>query len=207
MNPVLDTLTRNQLFEKMFQRIQQAVYRVSVPQALTESQPLATEDLSNLTVREILDKLEDFLKSDPIDEHYSIFLRYLEKYPVSMCKRQISPVLKILIGFHYHLGQLYREDFKKVKPVSMEELAEVFGRSKASIHECIKETEESWMQFLEFRKQRKEAKAQAERELIEEEKTRLRKEKLGSRENTIQNGETSERTLSTVVGEVYSGEN
>jgi len=144
---------------------------------LTEDGPLVTENLSSLTVHEILDKIKDFLNSDPTDEHYNVFLHYLANYPVSMCRRKVSPILKYLIGFHYRLGQMFKKDYSKVSPISMEELAEIFGRSKATVHDCIKETESAWKSFLELKKKHEEAEAKAERELIEEAKQRLRKEK------------------------------
>jgi len=90
----------------------------------------------------------------------------------------VSPFLKFLIGFHYRFGQFYKEEhYKKVQPVSMEELAQIFGRSKATIHECIQDTEEHWKRFLEFKKREEEIEAEAKRELIEEVKERLRKER------------------------------
>lgn len=196
--PIPENVTVDQLLEKLSQRISQAVYRVHVPLPLTEGGPVIAEDLSGLTVNGMLDKIEDFLGSDPIDEHYSIFLRYLARYPVSMCSRQVSPVLKMLIGFHYQLGKMVKEEHSKVKVVSMEELAEIFGRSKATIHECVKATEESWKEFLEFKKREEEVEAKAERELIEEAKERLRKKKPVFGEKNVQNEETNERTLTSL---------
>ena len=62
----------------------------------------------------------------------------------------------------------------------MQELAQIFGRSKATIHDCIKDTEEAWQRFLEFKKKEEEIEAKAERELIEEAKGRLRKQKAAN---------------------------
>jgi predicted DNA-binding protein YlxM (UPF0122 family) len=177
MKTVPERIDTEKLLEKISLRINQAVYRVNVGLTLTEDQPLVTESLSSLTVQEILDKIKDFLNSDPIDEHNLIFLYYLAKYPVSMCKRKVSPILKYLIGFHYRLGQMLKKDYGKVSPVSMEDLAEIFGRSKATVHDCIRETEGAWKGFLELKKKHEEIEAKAERELVEEAKERLRKEK------------------------------
>jgi len=178
MKTIPKTIDRTELLEKVSKRIFQAVYRVDVGLTLAEGAPFVEEDLSSLTVQEILDKIKDFLKCDPIDEHHIIFLHYLVNYPVSMCKRSVSQTLKFLIGFHYRLGEEFKkEPFKEAKTVSMEELAEIFERSKATIHECVSETETSWKEFLTLREKQKDIEAKAERELIEERKARLRKEK------------------------------
>jgi len=177
MKPIPERINRDELLDKVSLRINQAVYRISVGLTLTEDGPLVVENLSSLTLQEILDKIKDFLNSDPLDEHYNVFLHYLVNYPVSMCKRKVSPALRYLIGFHYRLAQMLKKDYGKVNPVTMEELAEIFGRSKATIHDCIKETEGAWKDFLQFKKKQEEVEAKAERELVEEAKQRLRKEK------------------------------
>jgi len=141
----------DKLLEKMSSRVMQAVYRTDVGLTLSEGEPIVAEDMSNVTIQEIIDKIKDFIDSDPIDENYNIFLHYLANYPVSMCKRQVSPTLKFLIGFHYHFGQMIKEEYEsyeKVNPVSVQELAQIFGRSKATVHDCIKDTEEAWKHFL-----------------------------------------------------------
>ena len=94
----------------MSRRINQAVYRVNVGLTFTDGEAFVEEDLSSLTVQEILAKISDFLSTNPLDEHYIVFLHYLGKYPVSMCKRQVSTLLNFLIGFHYRIGQMYKEE-------------------------------------------------------------------------------------------------
>ncbi len=170
-------MSRDEVFDQTARKINQAIYRVSVSLPLTEGEPVVVEDVSKLTAQMILDKLNEFVVSDPFDEHYIIFLHYLALYPVSMCSRNVSPLLKLLIGFHYRFGQMYQEKFKPVKPVSMEDLSQIFGRSKATIHECIKATEEQWKGFLEVKEREEQIEKEARRELIEEAKERLRKEK------------------------------
>jgi len=177
MKPITERIDRDGLLEKISLRISQAIYRVSVSSVLTEDEHPFEEDLSTLTAQEILDKIKDFLGSDPKDEHYIVFMSYLANYPVSMCKRKVSHALKYLVGFHYRLAQMLKKDYGKVSPVSMEELAEIFGRSKATIHDCIRETEGAWKDFLELKKKHEEVESKAERELVEEAKERLRKEK------------------------------
>jgi len=176
MKTVPESLNMDEIVRRLSSRIYQAVYRVSVGLSLADS-GVSKEDLSAMKVEEMLDKIRDFVSSDPKDEHYIVFLHYLLNYPVSMCRRNVSPTLRFLIGFHYGLGQMFKKDYGKVNPVTMDELAEIFGRSKATIHECIKATEESWKKFLEFKEKQKEIEAKAERELIEEAKQRLREEK------------------------------
>jgi predicted DNA-binding protein YlxM (UPF0122 family) len=173
MKPIPESLNKDQLLDKLSFRINQAIYRVGTGLILADTEVSSREDSSALT----LEKIRDFLSSEPKDEHYIIFMHYLANYPASMCKRKVSHTLKYLIGFHYRLAQMLKKDYGKVSPVSMEELAEIFGRSKATIHDCIKETEGAWKDFLEFKKKQEEIEAKANRELIEEAKLRLRKEK------------------------------
>lgn len=177
MKPIPESLDKDQLFDKLSFRTNQAIYRVGIGLILADAEVSSNTDLSTLTVQEILEKIKDFLSSDPKDEHYIIFMHYLANYPVSMCKRKVSPQLKCLIGFHYRLGQMLKKEYGKVSPLSMEELSEIFGRSKATIHDCIKETEGAWNSFLESKMKHEEIEAKAERELVEEAKERLRKEK------------------------------
>ena len=177
MKPVPEDIGPDQLLDKMILRMHQSLYRVGVGLVLADGEPVSAERVSDVTVEEVLDKVKGFLDSNPVDEHYIVFLHYLAKYPVSMCKRQVSPILKHLIGFHYRFGQMFKKDYERARAVSMEDLSEIFGRSKATIHECIKDTEENWREFQELMEREKEVEAKAERELIEEAKERLRKEK------------------------------
>ena len=191
MKKVPEYVDRAELLERVSQRINQAVYRVDVGLSLSKGEPFVKEDVSLLTTEDIRDKIRDFVESEPIDEHCIIFLHYLSNYPVSICRRNVSPVLKHLIGFHYRLGEQYKkEHYKKAKPVSMEELAQIFGRSKATIHECVSETENSWKEFLRFKEQEEEGEAIARRELIEEAKERLREEKALSEKDLDQKIQT-----------------
>lgn len=85
-----ERIDRDDLLNMMSRRINQAVYRVNVGLTFTDGEAFVEEDLSSLTVQEILAKISDFLSTNPLDEHYIVFLHYLGKYPVSMCKRQVS---------------------------------------------------------------------------------------------------------------------
>lgn len=73
MRPVTETIDRDTVLEKVFQRILQSIYRVNVGLTLANGKPFAEEDLSSLTAEEIVDRIKDFLNSDPIDEHFIIF--------------------------------------------------------------------------------------------------------------------------------------
>ncbi|NIO36302.1 hypothetical protein GTO27_01210 [Candidatus Bathyarchaeota archaeon] len=194
-NAIPKSIDRHKLLQETSLRIYQAIYRVDVGRALTNYDRAVAEDPSSLTVHEVLGKISDFVDSEPVDENYIVFLHYLAKYPVSMCKRHVSPLLRFLIGFHYKLGQMFKEDYKKVKPVSMEELAEIFGRSKATIHKCIEETEAEWKNFLADWKRQEKIETKAERELVEEAKGRLRREGADPEARSVQNENTNERAL------------
>lgn len=113
-------------------------------------------DLSTLTAQEIMDKINSHLAQDCKEINDEIFLRYLAAFPVSMCKREVSPMLRILIGFHYRFSfpentpmPVKDEDRKILEKVSYDDLAEIFGRSKATISECILKTEPDWYKYLE----------------------------------------------------------
>lgn len=69
----------------------------------------------------------------------------------------------------------------------MEELAQIFGRSKATIHECIKDTEKAWWEFRKLVDHETEIDDIARRELIEERKEALRKEEEFKRESETKN--------------------
>jgi len=66
---------------------------------------------------------------------------------------------------------------------------------------CIKDTEEQWKGFLELKEREEKIEKEAKRELIEEAKERLRKEKGNFEEKTKQNKGTSERTSALTEGE------
>ncbi len=167
-------ITEQMLCEAMNKRLQNMIFRLSVANSLANVGATET-DFSTLTVEEVIEKIRDFLNSEPSDENYEIFLRYLASYPVSMCKRNISPLLQFMIGFHYRLGKPNGEFADNgVKAISYDELAQIFERSKATISECVNKTEDSWKNYQE--EARKEARGIAMEQLIEEEKQKLKLE-------------------------------
>ena len=185
-----DSLAGHKLvvLEAVAKRFRNDMFRIGVALQLTDI-GYAENDLSSLTVHEVIEKIRDFVASNPSDENYLIFLEYLANYPVSMCKREVSPLLRLLIGMHYHLGQPNGENKNDgVKRITYDELAEMFGRSKATISECVHTTKPLWVQYqneIKLEKDmekddetlREKARLIAMDELIEEEKEKLRKEK------------------------------
>jgi len=157
--------------------IMNKAFRISLPFNYFTDPDIYETDLSSLTPQDIIDKMKEFLDSNPKDEAYGPFIFYLTHFPVSMCKRSVSLKLKFLIGFHYGFGVPQKKHENTIQNVSMEELAEIFGRSKATIHECIKATEKDFKVFQEEVKKAIEIDTKADRELIEERKAQLRREK------------------------------
>jgi hypothetical protein len=89
-----------------------------------------------------MNKIRDVIAANPNDINKTCFLEYLAKYPVSMCKRDVSPLLKRLIGFHYRLGVPdEQQELNGAGKVSYDDLSEIFGRNKATVSVCINETE------------------------------------------------------------------
>lgn len=174
-----------QVLEAMGKKVWNMLFRVSIARQLNDS-GYDEPNISVLTVHEVIDKIREFVNSNPSDESYEVFLRYLACYPVSMCKRQVTPLLKFLVGMHYRLGVPNKEQKQRgIKAVTYDELAQVFGRSKATISECIHETEVYWKEYQNEIKKEEEAKKgeNTRREkarmialdqLVEEEKEKLR---------------------------------
>jgi hypothetical protein len=135
-------------------------------------------DYSALTSGEIIDKIKDFLAQNPSDVSEMIFLNYLAKYPVSMCRRDVSPTLRRLIGFHYRLGEPDKTQRENgAEKVSYDDLAQIFVRSKATISACVNQTEPDWRDFQRHAAEAEEIEKLARQQLIEEEKRKLRLER------------------------------
>ena len=114
------------------------------------------EDFSRVTKDELVRKLKGFM--DRLKDHHGEFtdlmpIEFLEKlmeYPFSMCRDDMTLTLKELIADTYFEGiekPLADAKYSKysdpnIKPYySFDDLAVLFDRSKASIHEAIKECE------------------------------------------------------------------
>jgi len=141
--------------------------------------PPRETDVSGLTAEQIIGKIRSFwerCKKDnsqdsdvaPID-----FLELLEAYPVSMCSFHMTDSLKLLVALMY-FDKPENPKEGDWEGLTMDYLALIFDRSKKTIHDCIKEKEQEAKKILEEAKLRKEAKEIALRELIEEEKLKLK---------------------------------
>jgi len=142
-------------------------------------------DLKDLTAKKIIDKIRSFwerLNRDtsqdkdiaPID-----FLELLEAYPFSMCSYHMTDSLKLLVALMY-----FDSRHKEENPIpsdwegySMDYLALIFDRSKKTIYDAIKEKETEAKAILEEAKLRKKAREIALKELIEEEKRKIKSAK------------------------------
>jgi hypothetical protein len=140
------------------------------------------ESYENLTAKEIMNKVKDFLAQDPSQVNYEIFLKFLFYYPVSICKREVSPLLRRFIGLYYRLGKHEPDEESSLDyKISYEDLSEIFCRSKATISDCINKTESEWKQFkqevdVEIERDNY-AITEAKRQLIEEAKLKLTENK------------------------------
>jgi len=128
-------------------------------------------------------------KSNPKHEELIVdFWQLINKYPVSMCERKMSPTLTFLITLFYHykipkvkqkdekhqeLWDSVREKFNKQAFYSYEQLGLLFMRSKASIHDAIKAREGEIMQLVEEVNMRRHARSIALQEYVAEEKIKL----------------------------------
>ena len=183
--------------EAVIKRVFDDIFKFSAASTLFDCGHEET-DYSSLTVEELINKIRGFLAQEPKDVNKMIFLHYLAKYPVSMCKRDVSPVLKKLIGFHYRFGiPDTQQQENGAEKVSYEDLSEIFVRSKATISECVNQTEFEWNELRQEVEDAKKIEDEARRQLVEEQKQKIREEE----ENSQRNEQTSERTPSTPCGE------
>jgi flagellar motor protein MotB len=137
--------------------------------------PPRETDVSGLTAEQIIGKIRSFwerCKKDnsqdsdvaPID-----FLELLEAYPVSMCSYHMTDSLKLLVAIMYFDS---REGGNE--GLSMDYLSLITDKSKKTIFDAIREKEQEAKKILEEAKLRKEARELALKELIEEEKLKLK---------------------------------
>lgn len=163
-----------QLGEAVIKRVYDNFYKFGVASTLFDC-GLEESDYSTLTIKEIMDKIKDFLAQNPSDVNEIVFLHYLAKYPVSMARRDVSPTLKRLIGFHYRLGEPDEEQKENgAEKVSYDDLAEIFVRSKATISACVNQTELEWREVQQKVADEEKLEAEARKQLLEEKKQQLR---------------------------------
>ena len=149
---------------------------------------LEEKDYSLLTAETVLHKIKSFLDGKPNETQCAIFLEYLSRFPVSMCQRDVSDILVILIGFHYHSGIPSQEDREKgIEPVSYQDLSTIFARSKSTIAEALDRFKPTWNEF----QVRMEQEQRIEERVIE----RLAAEKRLEQDVAAKAGLTEEKTL------------
>ena len=147
-----DYAYQSAFFDVAYKKVNNEMFRLHALQQLTHF-GYREDDLSNLTVYDIIDKIRQFIESKPSNVDYIIFLEYLANYPVSLCRRKVSPLLRLLIGMQYRLGDpnngMVAKSLNKdlLKKVSYSDLSKIFVRSKATISEAVKETEEVWQEW------------------------------------------------------------
>jgi predicted DNA-binding protein YlxM (UPF0122 family) len=149
------------------------------------------ENADDLNAQQIIDLIYDYLNNHGANEvNTYIFLHLLAYYPKSMTSYNLTPLMQKLIAFIY----FYSQNSKEVK-LSMDDLAELFHRSKSTIYDCIQkhgELEKMLKDEIEQERLRAKAQKEAYKQLIEEEKQKLKLE----RENNQKDKQTSEQTLS-----------
>ncbi|MGA3289816.1 MAG: hypothetical protein ABSD42_06210 [Candidatus Bathyarchaeia archaeon] len=177
-------MDEHELLKSITKKLLNNVNQISVCGVFTEANnPIKETDLSTLTTQEVLDKMNSHLTQEPSDVNSLVFLKYMVSFPVSMCKRDVSPMLSLLIGFHYRLSfpensMITSKESKDsgLEKISYEDLAEIFGRSKATISDCVNKTEGLWKEFLEEMKQQEAIDAEAKAQLLAERKEQLKTE-------------------------------
>jgi predicted DNA-binding protein YlxM (UPF0122 family) len=149
------------------------------------------ENAEGLNAQQIIDLIYDYLNNHGANEvNTYIFLHLLAYYPKSMTSYNLTPLMQKLIAFIY----FYSQNSKEVK-LSMDDLAELFHRSKSTIYDCIQkhgELEKMLKDEIEQERLRAKAQKEAYKQLIEEEKQKLKLE----RENNQKDKQKSEQTVS-----------
>jgi hypothetical protein len=180
MNKKLDSIPNEEEFNKrVFEHIYNNLYQWSTCYTISED-PRLLEDPSTLTGQAIIEKTRAFYAQNPKDVNIPIFLKYLSTFPVSMCSWEVTPLLRMIIGFHYRAGIPNEEEKNKgAEAPSYQDLAEIFVRSKSTIADCINKTERIYQQAIEDAKQEDAILAEAQRQLIAETKEALKSKGLG----------------------------
>ena len=109
------------------------------------------------------------------------FLELLHDYPNSMCDYHVNDVLGLLIALFYHEShptEEYQQKHSDPWPgYSLDDLSELFDRSKQTIAKAIGDKSAEAQQLLRHPSLAAEAKEIALRELIEAEKQKLLEER------------------------------
>jgi hypothetical protein len=158
--------------------------------------PQTENEFSNVKAEDLIAKMrsfyERFEKVQSADNEFAPmdFLELIAYYPASMCSFHMNETLKLLIAlFYYWDKQKESEEKENEEGCSMDYLSLVFDKSKSSIFEAVRQKGEEAKQLIEEAKLRTKAREIAFREIVEQEKEKLKQ--------TIQNKETNPQ-LSTV---------
>ena len=143
--------------------------------------PLETD--KRLKAKDMMDKIKGFYirldkaSGDIADFAPCYFMELLANYPKSICSRNMTETCKKLITLYYFATKPDSEDKDVWEGYSYDDLSLIFDRSKASIHDAIKEKEVEVKELLEEVSLKAKARALALEELVEEEKKKLLEEK------------------------------
>jgi hypothetical protein len=148
--------------------------------------PQTENDFSNVKVEDLIGKMrsfyERFEKVESADNEFAPmdFLELLTYYPVSMCSFHQTETLKLLIALFYYWDKQKESEEKEndYEGYSMDYLSLIFDRSKSSIHQAIKDKEAEAKTIIEEAKLRTKAKKIALEQLIEEEKQKLKQNRI-----------------------------
>lgn len=170
MNNMSDT----QLLTAVGKKLYNQIFQIMTSDLLLDDE--LKENPSELTTHEVTDKIRAFMAQNPRNDVFHIlFLRYLSFYPVSMCSRDVSPLLRCLIGLHYRLGAPDKEQEQSgAEKTSYEDLSQIFVRSKATVSDCVNRTENLWRNLQQERNKDQAIETEAQRQLIEERKELLK---------------------------------
>ena len=174
------------VMQKACERVVENIHKMDVAVQLCVEE--FREDGNGLTAHHILELIRDFLKGDPNEVNTYIFLHLLAYYPNSMTSYNLTPLMQRLIAISYY----YCKNTKGIK-LSMDDLAEIFHRSKSTIHDAVQKhhfIEKMLKAEAEEERLRRKAKEVAFKQLIEEEKQKLKE----SKENSRKIGQINEQT-------------
>jgi hypothetical protein len=148
--------------------------------------PQIENDFSNVKVEDLICKMrsfyERFEKVENADNEFAPmdFLELLTYYPTSMVSFHQTETLKLLIAVFYYWDKEKESEEKEndYEGYSMDYLSLIFDRSKSSIHQAIKDKEAEAKAIIEEAKLRTKAKKIALEQLIEEEKQKLKQNRI-----------------------------
>jgi len=155
-------------------------------QSLGVKLPQTENEFSNVKVEDLIGKMrsfyERFEKVTNADNEFAPmdFLELLTYYPVSMCSFHQTETLKLLIALFYYWDKQKEseEEENDYEGYSMDYLSLIFDKSKSSIHQAIKDKEAEAKAIIEESKLRNKAKEIALEQLIEEEKQKLKQNRI-----------------------------